>query len=738
MADELVIKPFEDFIEPVKKVFSEKDLLMIKEAYNYAFKHHDGQFRASGEPYFIHPIQVAEILIDLQMDPETLCSALMHDLIEDTEITYDNLFEKFGKNISMLVDGVSKLGKLSFKSNSERNAENLRKMLLAMIKDIRVMIIKLADRVNNMRTLKHLPVEKQKRNAQETLDIYAPLANRLGIQKIKWELEDLALHYIAPEQYQELKKNVEFKRKEREEFIEKAIEKLSNQLKINKIKVEIIGRPKHFYSIYLKMARDNIEFSDIYDLIGIRVFTKNISDCYAVLGICHKVWIPVHNRFKDFIAVPKMNMYQSLHTTVMSNSGVPLEIQIRTREMNNIAEDGIASHWSYKENKPLNSALNVKLTWLKQIIDWHKEITDANEFIENIKLDLFQDEVFIFTPRGEVKVLPFGATPIDFAYTIHTEVGHRCNGAKVNGRIVPLTYNLKNGDIVEILTGKVENPNRSWLKIVRSSSSKSKIKNWFKRHERVITVRSGKKLFLDILDSLKGKFKNHYDILPASTFNLKDIVKSERFSAYCKQKYNNLEHFYYALGNNEDNHRNILRGMFPEIEKLKLQDIISGKTHKPKKSKRISTSGVIVEGIDDVLVKLSKCCTPIPGDSIIGFITRGKGISVHRKDCPNIKAIPEKERLIAVKWDDTVIDKKNYSAVLKITASDRPNLLLSITNLLASYKLNISRLSAFTKEKGHAVLMINLEISSIENLDNLIKAIGSIPNVDEVFRTSGN
>ncbi|MCK5683936.1 bifunctional (p)ppGpp synthetase/guanosine-3',5'-bis(diphosphate) 3'-pyrophosphohydrolase, partial [bacterium] len=400
--------------------------------------------------------------------------------------------------------------------------------------------------------------------------------------------------------------------------------------------------------------------------------------------------------------------------------------------MHEFAELGVAAHWRYKEGSKQDIATEKSIASLRQLL----EEKDGDSLLASFRTELFADRVYVLTPAGELIDLVKGATPLDFAYAIHTEVGHRCNGAKVNGRIVPLTYNLKNGDIVEILTGKTENPNRSWLKIVRSSSSKSKIKSWFKQHERVITVGYGKKIFLETLENLKGKFKNHYDILPASTFNLKDIVKSKRFSDYTKQKYNNLEQFYYALGNNEDNPRNIIRGMFPEIEKLKLQDIISGKKHKPKKSRRISSSGVIVEGIDDVLIKLSKCCTPIPGDSIIGFITRGKGISVHRKDCPNIKSVPEKERLITVRWDTTVIDKKNYSAVLKITARDRPNLLLNITNLLASYKLNISRLSAFTKQKGHAIFMINLEISSIENLENLISAIGSIPNVDKVFRTS--
>lgn len=627
-------------------------IALVEKAYNLAVDAHKGQFRASGEEYICHPLGVAKILADLQIDALTISASLLHDVVEDTAVSLDDLEKQFSKEVALLVDGVTKLSRFEYKSKEEQQLENYRKMFLAMAKDIRVVLIKLADRLHNMRTLKHMSPEKQKRIAQETMEIFAPLAHRLGIFNMKWELEDLSFRYLEPEHYYDLVDQMKQKRQAREEIINDAVDVLSEKLQELGIKADIQGRPKHFYSIYKKMKKSNKDLSEIYDLYAIRVVVDSVKDCYGALGIVHTLWKPLPYRFKDYIAMPKSNMYQSLHTTVIGTRGQPVEIQIRTWEMHRISEYGIAAHWRYKEGaKGADKDFDQKLSWLRHLIEWQQEMRDPREFMDALKLDVFTDEVFVFTPKGDVIDLPAGSVPIDFAYRIHTDVGHRCVGARVNGKIIPLEYRLNNGDIVEIITSKQSSgPSRDWLNIVGSSETRSKIRQWFKKENREENIAKGR-------EAIERESKK-------LGYEWKELAKGDRLDEIAKKM--NIsggeDDLLAALGFGGvtlhgvmakliEAHKKELKSTTPPDLSQLLADL------KPKSVNRKAGHGILVKGEAGLLVRLARCCNPVPGDVITGYITRGRGVSVHRADCSNIPTDPtEYERMIEVDWD---IDRKS-------------------------------------------------------------------------------
>lgn len=703
---------------------TENDINLILKAYDYALKAHEGQYRNSGEPYIVHPVEVAMILANLELDVSTIASGLLHDVIEDTSITYEDIKNEFGQEIADLVDGVTKLGMIEYKSKVEQQAENMRKMLIAMAKDIRVIMIKLADRLHNMRTLKYLSEEKQKEKAQETLEIYAPIAHRLGMSMIKWELEDLSLRYLHPDDYYSLVEKVAKKRKEREESIKELIDKLKEKLNEIGIKAEVDGRPKHFYSIYKKMKQQNKTFEQIYDLMAVRVIVNTVKDCYGTLGAVHTLWKPMPGRFKDYIAMPKPNMYQSLHTTVIGPKGEPFEIQIRTWDMHRTAEYGIAAHWKYKEGKSYEDEFDAKLSWLRQLLEWQRELKDAKEFMETLKIDLFTDEVYVFTPKGDVISLPAGSTPIDFAYSIHTEIGHRLNGAKVNGKIVPIDYELKNGDIVEILTttNSDRGPSRDWLQIVKSSQAKNKIRQWFKKEKREENIERGEEIFY-------RELKRH----GIQQSQLKgDIMES----VLKKLNMHSEEDLFAAIGFGGL----ALNQIIPRIkEELKQIESENKKQNTPvveiKRKPKIGGMGVIVKGEDNVMVRFSKCCSPVPGDEIVGYVTKGRGVSIHRKDCPNIKDyVYDKNRIIEVEWDQG----KNiaYQADIQIMANDRYGLLTDVTSILADIKISVRAVNARTTKDNVAIINLTLEITSREQLEKIMNKLKALDGVADVYRIS--
>ncbi len=716
----------ENLLSKIQEYYPQADMDLIVKAYNYAENCHQGQYRNSGEKYFTHPYNVAMILAELNMDDRTIAAGLLHDVLEDTEVKYETLVEMFGEEVANLVEGVTKLKKLKFKSKQESQAENLRKMVLAMAKDIRVIIIKLADRLHNMRTLEYMSEAKKKEKAIETLEIYAPLAHRLGISKIKWELEDLSLRFLDPEGYYDLVEKVSKRRKEREEYIKRIIDELDKNLQKMNIKREISGRPKNFYSIYKKMVYQNKSFEQIFDLTAIRVIVDSIKDCYAVLGLVHTMWKPIPGRFKDYIAMPKPNMYQSLHTTVIGPEGEIFEVQIRTWEMHRTAEYGIAAHWKYKEGTVKTDNFDEKLTWLRQLMEWQKDLKDPREFMESLKVDLFTDEVYVFTPKGDVINLPNGSTPIDFAYRVHTDVGNKCVGAKVDGRIVPLDFKLKNGNIVEILTSPSSSgPSRDWLKIVKSSQAKSKIRQWFKRERKEENIARGKELFdkevkklgLKITDQLKEEW-------------LKDITK--------RLSLNTIDDLYAALGYGSVTISQVMSKIREKYkEHFKIKDDRTTVDIRPKERPHIRSreklgQGISVKGVDNIKVRFAKCCNPVPGDEIVGYITRGRGISVHRKDCPNISYIDNSERFIEVNWDDDI--KAEYHAEIQIKALDRQGLLTEITQNITNSGLTLTSLSARTNKEKLAVINIVLEINDIDQLKQLMKSLRSLKDVIDVYR----
>ncbi len=711
-----------------QQVYGDEGVKKIKEAYTFAENAHKSQLRSSGEPYIIHPLEVALILMDLGLDVDTVVAGLLHDVVEDTGVPIEELTKLFGAEVADLVDGVTKLGKIAFKTKEEQQAENLRKMFLAMAKDIRVIIIKLADRLHNLRTLEYVDEEKQREKAYETLEIYAPLAHRLGIFKIKWELEDTSLRYIDPKGYYDLVEKIAIKRREREKYIQEIIETLKKKLDEMNIEAEIEGRPKHFYSIYRKMYMQHKTFEEIYDLLAIRVIVNTVKDCYGVLGVVHTLWKPIPGRFKDYIAVPKPNMYQSLHTTVIDSRGELFEIQIRTWEMHRTAEYGIAAHWKYKEGKKSSSDFDEKLAWLRQLLEWQSDLKDAREFMESLKIDLFTDEVFVFTPKGDVVDLRKGATPLDFAYAIHSDVGNQCVGAKVNGRIVPLDYVLQTGDIVEILTSSSSSgPSRDWLNIVKTSQAKNKIKQFFKRERREENIEKGKEM-LEREARRQG-------------YSLSQLLSKDwPETVWRKYGFNSVEDMYAALGYGGITTNQILFRLIDEYKKANKQEreenLTTKKDTKPQKVHTANDKGIKVKGIENIMVRLSKCCNPVPGDVIIGYITRGRGVSIHRVDCINLKdPLVEPQRFIEVEWIDEY--KASFSSEIQILARDRQMLLADITKAMSDMKVNVTAVNARTTKNKQVVINIMIEINDIEQLRRVIKQIEKIDNVIDAYRVNG-
>ena len=736
----------------------------IQAAFDYAVQAHETQRRATGEPYIIHPLAVAEILTELEVDSDTLVAALLHDTVEDTAITLDEVSANFGEEVASLVDGVTKLSRIPYSSKEEIQAENFRKMFLAMAKDIRVVLIKLADRLHNMRTMRHMTPEKQQDKARETLDIYAPLAHRLGIYKIKWELEDLCLRYIDSDAYYELVGSISQKRSERERYLEEIVIQLQTKIKEMGIEAEIEGRPKHFYSIYRKMHRQGKGLDQIYDLFATRIIVGTVADCYAVLGLVHELYKPMPGRFKDYIAMPKPNMYQSLHSTVIGPKGIPFEVQIRTFAMHRTAEYGIAAHWKYKEGvkdgRRHEQSEESKLAWLRQLLEWQKEMRDAGEFMESLKTGLVADEVFVFTPKGDVKSLPAGSVPIDFAYSIHSGIGNRMYGAKVNGRIVPLTYELQNGDIIEILTSdKVHGPSRDWLKIVKSTSARSKISQWFKKEMRDENVARGREIVereikktgftaaqllkTDDLEKIFRRYTLHsvedlYASIGYGGISAGKVVPRLR-DAYIRSLSEDERH---KLGYRvQSNGQVVYQPQAADGEEDNIQTLPrSGKTRPQARYDQ----GVIVKGIENCLVRLSRCCSPVPGDKIIGYVTRGKGVAVHRTDCSNIRHLlqaanrsgndaEKASRLIDVAWDKDD-QQTTYQVELKILARDRRHLLADVSNAIAEEKVSIISGQMTAMKDVTATLIMKIEVTSQNQFDRVMGRIKAVRDVIDVIR----
>jgi GTP diphosphokinase / guanosine-3',5'-bis(diphosphate) 3'-diphosphatase len=705
----------------------------ITKAYNFASDAHREQKRESGEPYIVHPLEVAGILAELGLDTNTIAAGLLHDVIEDTIYSYEDVVREFNLEVADLVDGVTKLEKIKFKTKEEQQADNVRKMLLAMAKDVRVILIKLADRLHNMRTLKYRPIEKQKQTAKETFDIYAPLAHRLGISKIKWELEDLAFRYTNPNEYYELVQKISEKRIEREAYISEITEELKSNLLKTGIASDIDGRPKHFYSIYRKMTNKNKTLDQIFDLTAVRILVGNVKDCYASLGIVHTMYKPIPGRFKDYIAMPKPNMYQSLHSTVIGPQGKPFEIQIRTFEMHKTAEYGIAAHWKYKESASAPTGnLDSKLSWLREMLEWQRDTSDAEEFMESFKIDLFSDEVFVFTPKGSVINLPSEATPIDFAYRIHTDIGNRCIGAKVNGRMVPLDYKLKTGEIVEVLTSSIpRGPSIDWLNITKSNQAKAKIRAWFKKAKREENIVKGKEL-------LEKETKRQ-------GYNFGEIAKGEPIDQLLKKyNMNGLDDIFAAVAVGDIMASTIVSKLKEAFIKGGKQDskvieeqinrTISKNNDNASRTKKTNHS-VEVKGIDNILVRFAKCCNPVPGDEIIGYITKGRGVSIHRRDCTNAASLlsDTEHKLVDVEWGSA--KGADYTTEIQVKAEDREGLLSEIMELIIETKTYLCAVNAKTVKNNLAVVTIKLKISDIEHLKELMKKIKKLSGVLETYRT---
>lgn len=713
----------EKLINKIEQYNPQADLSLIVKAYHFGDSAHTGQLRNSGEKFFIHPANVALILAELNMDDATIIAGLLHDVIEDTDISYDEMGKEFGFEIADLVDGVTKLKKLEYKTKQENQAENLRKMVLAMSKDIRVIIVKLADRLHNMRTLEYMTDSKKKEKALETLEIYSPIAHRLGISKIKWELEDLSLRYLEPEKYYELVEKVSVKRQERETYINKIIETLYIKLEEMDIKSQINGRPKNFYSIYKKMAIQGKNFEEIFDLTAIRILVDNIKDCYGVLGIVHTLWKPLPRRFKDYIAMPKPNMYQSLHTTVIGEKGEIFEVQIRTYEMHRTAEYGIAAHWKYKEGISKAENFDSKLTWLRQLMEWQNDLKDPKDFMETLKIDFFTDEVFVFTPRGDIINLPEGSTPIDFAYRVHTDVGNSCVGAKIDGRIVPLNYKLNNGNIVSIITSTNSNgPSRDWIKIVKSTQAKTKIRQWFKLKDRSTNIIKGKEM-------LEKELKRQ-------NYKANEIMREEWLKNVAgKFSINSVEDLYSSIGYGNVKCNHVITRLKELYEKTLDFKIDESTLKKPvqKKAKK-SYNGISIEGIDNVKTRISKCCNPVPGDKIVGFITKGRGISVHRADCPNIEQDKEGNRLIEVHWDSK--ETTSYPADIQIKAIDRSGLVAAIAMKLSEMDVSLLSINGRTGKDKTVLIKMSVEINDIKQLENILREIRKVKSVMDAYRVT--
>lgn len=724
-------KALAEFMEYIHTYLTDDECNQVLKAFELADKAHEGQLRASGEPYIMHPLAVADILAHLQIDHITLMAALMHDVVEDTSYSKEDLEEMFGSEVAFLVDGVTKLNQFQYETKEDRQMENYRKMILAMAKDVRVVVIKLGDRLHNMRTLKHMRSDKQKRIAKETLEIFAPLAHRLGIFNVKWELEDLSFRYLEPEKYYDLVDQMKQKRQAREDIVNDTMSQLTKALGEAHIKADIKGRPKHFYSIYKKMKKDNRDLSQIYDLLAVRVIVDTIPDCYAVLGIAHSLWKPLPYRFKDYISMPKSNMYQSLHTTVIGTMGQPVEIQIRTWEMHRVSEYGVAAHWRYKEgNKNGDKDFDQKVAWLRQVLEW-QDTSNPTELVNALKLDVFSGEVFVFTPKGDVVKLPIGSVPLDFAYRVHTDVGHRCVGAKVNGKIVPLDYTLQNGDIVDIITSKTGRPSLDWLNIVGSSESKSKIRNWFKRENKAENIEKG-------LEALEKEAKR-------LNYSWKELIGDNRLQQVTKQlKAGTEEEMFAACGYGGIPVSTVLLRLIELYKKSKeaeeskhsTEQIIEKlKAQGPKTTK--NGTGVLVKGEAGVMVRMAKCCSPVPGDDIIGYITRGRGVSIHRSDCTSLGHTPEDlERMIEVSWDGS--SGESFHVGIDIQAYDRNGLLMEVMAVLSELKITITNINAKVQEDTKTVsINVVVDIRDISQLDFVMTKLRRIREVYTVQRSKG-
>ena len=705
----------EDIVERIQHYHPEADVDLLRRAYIFSAKAHQGQTRLSGEAYLNHPIEVAAILADLKLDAATVATGLLHDTIEDTGVTPEEIKAMFGDEVAMLVDGMTKLSRMELQSREQREADNFRKMIVAMAKDIRVILVKLADRLHNMRPLKSLPPDKQKRIAQETLDIYAPLANRLGISKIKIELEDLSFMYLDPEAYRDLVQKVNQRRVERESYINELMEIMRRQLAEHGYKGEVKGRPKHFYSIHQKMLKQGISFDDIYDLIAIRIITDTKVNCYAILGLIHSLWTPVPGRFKDFIGVPKSNLYQSLHTTVIGPKGERVEFQIRTEEMNRLAEEGIAAHWRYKEKSVVSQREEQQFAWLRQLLEWQRDLPDAKEFMDTVKGDLFPDVVYVFTPRGDVKELPQGSTPVDFAFSVHTDIGHHCVGAKVNGKIVPLKHVLHNGDKIEVITQSGHTPSRDWLKFVKTSKARTRIKAWLKAEERRRSILLGREL-------LEKDLRKH-ELNPSKIFKSDDLLKVAN-----DMSHNTLDDLLAAVGYGKVSAHLVANKLAPD--KPHIEPVPK---RPPQKHAKPSGSAMKISGMDNMLIHLSKCCNPVPGDKVLGFITRGRGVSIHTVDCPNAGELTfDKERLIEVTWGDFQLGA--HAVKISVKTQDKAGLLASVSSSISATEANITHAEAITGEDKQATLNFTIDIKDIDHLNKVIKNISAINGVLDVKR----
>ena len=715
-----------EFEQKMLSVYGDAQWPRIKKAYAFAARHHLGQSRSSGEPFIIHPLAVAIILADMGMDPDSVIAGLIHDVVEDTYVPIAEVQEQFGKDIADMVDGVTKLGHIAYENKEERQAESLRKMLLAMAKDIRVIIIKLADRLHNLRTLEYVEENKQRAKAYETLEIYAPLAHRLGMSRVKWELEDVALRFIDPDGYYDLVQKIAKKRDEREAYIQEVIDMLHDHIGQVGLSADIEGRPKHFYSIYKKMYMQHKDFDQILDLQAVRVIVETVKDCYAVLGIVHTLWKPIPGRFKDYIAVPKPNMYQSLHTTVIGPRGEPFEIQIRTREMHRTAEYGIAAHWKYKEGRTTSDSMDKKLAWLRELLEWQSDLKEPKEFMEALKIDLFTDEVFVFTPKGDVIDLPKGSGPLDFAYSIHSAVGNRCTGAKVNGKIVTLDYQLNTGDIVEILTGPATaGPSRDWLNIVKTSQAKNRIKQWFKRERKEENIEKGREM-------LEREAKKH-------RYAFSELAKPEWLDPIVKKNgFKSAQELYAAVGYGGVTVNQVMQRLIQEYvafqkanKEVELEDIKTSAA-----GKGTGTKGVRVKGIDNVMIRFSKCCNPVPGDDIVGYITRGRGVSIHRRDCSNLEdEAVESHRFIEVEWEKT--PNAWYTAHIQITAQDRKGLLGDVTRIINEMRLTLTAINARPTRNKQAAIDMEIEITNTEQLQLVMNKFNALDGVLGVYRING-
>lgn len=731
---------YAQLVDTIKKYHPSTDMSQIEKAYKIATKAHEGQFRKSGEPYIIHPICVAIILAELELDKESIIAGLLHDVVEDTVMTTDDITREFGAEVALLVDGVTKLTQLNYEHDKiEIQAENLRKMFLAMAKDIRVIMIKLADRLHNMRTMQYQSPAKQIEKSRETMEIYAPIAHRLGISKIKVELDDLSMQYLMPDVYNDLVKQINMNKENREAFIKSIIKEVKMHIENAGIEAEIDGRVKHFFSIYRKMVNQNKTLDQIYDLFAVRIKVETVKDCYAALGVIHEMYKPIPGRFKDYIAMPKENMYQSLHTTLIASNGRPFEIQIRTYEMHRTAEYGIAAHWKYKEGKTGetgNQNEEAKLSWLRQILEWQRDMSDNKEFLSSIKndLNLFSDSVYCFTPTGDVKNLPTGSTPIDFAYSIHTAVGNKMVGARVNGKLVTIDYQIKNGDRIEIITSQnSKGPSRDWLKIVKSTQARNKINQWFKQELKEDNILRGKEL-IDKYVKSKGLV-------------LADYTKPE-FVDKCLAKYGfkDWDSMMASVGHGALKEGQVVNKLIDEYEKKRKSEITDSDIiksipddTKEKTSKGSAKNPIIVKGVHDVAVRFSKCCSPVPGDEIVGFVTRGRGISIHRTDCINIINLPEHERarLIDAEWQEEAASKDTYSAEINLYAMNRTGLLVDVSRVLTEANIDVKNLNCRVNKHDKATLSIGFDIHGREELQRIVDKLRNIPGVDDIERTTG-